>query len=75
MINMIRKMPWLILIAGSLTLGLAPFVPQPHLFEKIQMLFNGNLTNIVDIFDLVMHGIFPLLLILKAAVSLKKSEE
>lgn len=72
---MIRKMPWLILIAGSLTLGLAPFVPQPHLFEKIQMLFNGNLTNIVDIFDLVMHGIFPLLLILKAAVSLKKSEE
>lgn len=75
MINMIKKMPWLLLIAGSLTLGLAPFVPQPHLFEKIQMLFNGNLTNIVDIFDLVMHGIFPLLLILKAAVSLKKSEE
>ena len=74
MTNMIRKLPWGVLIVGSLTLGLAPFTPQPHLFEKIQMLLNGNLSSSIDIFDLLMHGIFPLLLIVKAAVSLKPSE-
>ncbi len=71
---MIRRLPWVVVILGSLTLGLAPFTPQPHLFEKIQMLINGDLTRGVDVFDFLMHGIFPLLLIVKAAVSLKPSE-
>ncbi|GAA0415801.1 hypothetical protein GCM10009133_25340 [Cocleimonas flava] len=66
MINTIRNLPWIVLIIGSLTLGLAPFTPQPHLFEKIQMLVNGQLSNGVDIFDLFLHGMFPLLLIAKA---------
>ena len=74
MINMIRGLPWVVLILGSLTLGLAPFFPQPHLFEKIQMLFNGELSRGIDIFDLVLHGSFPLLLIAKAALSLKPSD-
>ncbi len=74
MINMIKKLPWMIVILGSLTLGLAPFSPQPHLFEKIQMLINGDLSRSIDVFDLFLHGIFPLLLIVKAAVSLKPSE-
>jgi hypothetical protein len=74
MINMIRKLPWVVVILGSLTLGLAPFTPQPHLFEKIQMLINGDLSRSIDIFDLLLHGIFPLLLIVKAAVSLKPFE-
>ena len=46
-------------------LGLAPFVPQPHLFEKLGMLFSGTLTRPVDIFDLLMHGTPVVLLILK----------
>ncbi len=70
MINTIRKLPWLVLILGSLTLGLAPFLPQPHLFEKIQMLINGELSRGIDVFDLLLHGLFPLLLIVKAAVTL-----
>jgi len=40
----------------ALTLGLAPFVPEPHLVEKIRMLFNGTLTRPMDIFDLMFHG-------------------
>lgn len=68
---MIRKLPWIVLILGSLTLGLAPFIPLPHLFEKIQMLSNGELTSATDIFDLLLHGIFPLLLIVKIAFSFK----
>ena len=68
MIDMIRKLPWFVVILGSLTLGLAPFTPQPHLFEKIQMLINGELSSGVDIFDFLLHAAFPLLLIIKAAL-------
>ena len=73
MTNLIRRLPWFVLILGSLTLGLAPFVPQPHLFEKIQMLINGELSRGIDIFDLLLHGLFPLLLIVKATLSFKHS--
>jgi hypothetical protein len=66
----INKLPWDLLIIGSLTLGLAPFVPEPHLFEKIRMLFQGTLIRPIDIFDLFMHGALPLLLLLKIGHSL-----
>ena len=71
----LRQLPWHILIMGSLLLGLAPFAPQPHLFEKITFLFNGTLSKPMDIFDLFMHSAFPLLLVLKslATVFEKKS--
>lgn len=59
------KVPFLPVLVGALTLGLAPFVPQPHLFEKLAMLFSGSLQRPVDIFDLLMHGALPLLLLLK----------
>ena len=61
----LNKLPWGMLIIGSLLLGLAPFVPEPHLFEKVRMLFDGNLHKPMDIFDLFLHGTFPLLLSLK----------
>jgi hypothetical protein len=64
------KLPWEILIIGSLLLGLAPFVPEPHLFEKVRMLFEGNLHKPLDIFDLFMHGTLPLLLLLKVIYSI-----
>lgn len=48
------SLPVLALIA--LTLGLAPFMPEPHLFEKLRMLSQGQLVKPVDIFDLVLHG-------------------
>lgn len=74
MINMIRRLPWVVLILGTVTLGLAPFFPQPHLFEKVLMLINGELSRGIDVFDLFLHGLFPLLLIVKAALSLKHSQ-
>lgn len=51
----------------ALTLGLAPFVPEPHVWEKLKMLAAGELSKPLDIFDLLMHGIPWLLLILKSA--------
>lgn len=65
MINWVQKLPWWLLIAGSCTLGLAPFQPVPHLVEKILMLFHGALYRPVDIFDLLLHGAFPALLMVK----------
>ncbi|MCI5138698.1 MAG: RND transporter [Candidatus Electrothrix sp. AR1] len=47
----------------ALILGLAPFVPEPHLLEKIRMLATGTLVRPIDIFDLFYHGLpFALLL-------------
>jgi hypothetical protein len=44
-------------LIASLTLGLAPFVPEPHLFGKLKWVFGGaNGMQAMDWFDLVMHG-------------------
>ena len=66
------KLPWDVLIIGSLLLGLAPFVPEPHLWEKLRMLYLGELNRPIDIFDLFMHGALPFLLLLKIGRSLQK---
>ena len=65
LLNWLDSLPWALLIIGSLTLGLAPFFPEPHLVEKLRMLSNGELKAPLDWFDLFMHGAFPLLLIIK----------
>jgi hypothetical protein len=49
-----QSLPVILLIA--LTLGLAPFVPEPHLWQKLEMLSAGELSRPIDIFDLVLHG-------------------
>ena len=52
---------------AALTLGLAPFVPEPHIWEKLKMLANGELHRPIDIFDLLMHGAPVVLLLVKLA--------
>ena len=61
-----------ILIVAALALGLAPFAPEPHLVEKLRMLFNGTLSRPIDIFDLFLHGTPVVLLLLKVGLDLKK---
>jgi len=51
-----------LLIPVSIFLGLAPFLPQPHLVEKIGMLMAGELRRPIDIFDLIWHS-WPLVLL------------
>jgi len=65
--NWIDHLSWSLLILGSLTLGLAPFFPEPHLIEKLRMLSNGELKAPLDWFDLFLHGTIPLLLLIKLA--------
>lgn len=41
----------------SLTLGLAPFFPEPHLWGKLKWVWGGAVgMQAVDYFDLIMHG-------------------
>lgn len=61
----IDAIPLHILVLASLMLGLAPFLPEPHLVQKISMLVDGELQKPLDIFDLIMHAIPSLLLVIR----------
>ena len=56
MLRFLDHFPLGVLIAVALTLGLAPFFPEPHVWEKLKMLAAGTLTRPIDIADLAMHG-------------------
>ncbi len=44
-------------IIASLTLGLAPFYPEPHLFGKVRWVLGGAKgMQAIDWFDLLQHG-------------------
>jgi hypothetical protein len=61
------RIPLVPLALVAVLLGLAPFVPEPHLWEKLKMLAAGTLVRPIDIFDLVLHGAPIVVLILKLA--------
>ncbi|MBL8566878.1 MAG: hypothetical protein JNM89_14280 [Hyphomicrobiaceae bacterium] len=61
------RIPWSLAIIAALTLGLAPFFPEPHIWEKLKMLSRGTLTRPIDIFDLCFHAVPWAILALKAA--------
>lgn len=63
--KILDRIPLTLLVLVCLTLGLAPFTPEPHLLEKLKMLGSGELFKPVDIFDLFLHGAPWLLLALK----------
>jgi hypothetical protein len=54
----------LLLVITVLMLG-APFVPEPHLVEKMRMLSAGTLTRPLDIFDVFWHLLPATLLVIK----------
>ena len=56
MLAWLDRLPLYLLVAVALTLGLAPFAPEPHVWEKLKMLAAGDLTRPIDIFDLVLHA-------------------
>ena len=56
------SIPLPLLAVAALFMALAPFVPQPHLLEKLKMLAGGRLVKPLDIFDLFFH-LVPLLLL------------
>ena len=67
MMSLLDKLPLAILLIAALTLGLAPFTPEPHLWEKLKLLAAGGLVRPIDIFDLVLHAAPWVLLLAKLA--------
>lgn len=64
--SILDKLPWTVVVILCLTLGLAPFTPEPHIVEKLRMLAAGALTRPIDIFDLLFHAAPWMVLALKA---------
>ena len=59
---------WRLVLVACLTLGLAPFSPEPHLFGKIRWVIGGAVgMQPMDWFDLFFHGL-PWLLLLRLII-------
>jgi hypothetical protein len=70
------KQPILLSLAASLTLGLAPFVPEPHLFGKWRWVLGGAKgMQPMDWFDFILHtSPFVFLIYFTLAYFLKKKK-
>jgi hypothetical protein len=64
---------WPVLIVLCLTLGLAPFFPEPHLVEKLRLLASGELRRPLDIFDLALHAAPWVMLSVKLVLAWRSS--
>lgn len=60
---------WALWLIASLTLGLAPFAPEPHIWGKIKWVMGGaEGMKSADWFDLLMHGLPWVLLLFSSAL-------
>lgn len=59
------KIPFGVILPVAVILALAPFAPEPHLWQKLKMLYAGTLVKPIDVFDLFLHGTPLLILVLK----------
>ncbi|MBN2630718.1 MAG: RND transporter [Rhodobacteraceae bacterium] len=63
--SILDQIPLHLAVIAALTLGLAPFFPEPHIVEKLRMLMQGTLVRPIDMADLAMHGLPWLVLLAK----------
>ncbi|HEC19452.1 MAG TPA: RND transporter [Gammaproteobacteria bacterium] len=69
----LAKIPLGPLILAAIFMALAPFRPEPHLWQKLTMLANGELHRAVDIFDLFWHSALIVLVLLKLTLGKRAS--
>ena len=56
---------WKLIFLLCLTLGLAPFFPEPHIVGKLKWIAGGAVgMKPMDWFDVVLHG-FPIVLLIR----------
>jgi len=68
----LTSIPYMLLVPLALFLALAPFTPEPHLWEKLKMLFAGTLVRPIDIFDLLLHGTPLVILLMKLSLDARR---
>ena len=77
MLKFLDNMSLMSLIFMALVLGVVPYPMEeaPHSIQKILMLFQGQLSKPIDIFDLIFHTAPSILLLVKLyRVYLMKSD-
>ena len=63
----------LLFLIASLTLGLAPFTPEPHIWGKLKWIIGGaEGMQLVDWWDTIMHGTPWILLLISLVIYFKK---
>lgn len=72
LLSRLDRAPILGLVAAALLFALAPFQPQPHLVEKAHMFLAGELTRVLDIFDVVFHLSPTVLLVIRLLRQLRR---
>jgi len=73
-----RKNPFLFPVLASLTLGLAPFYPEPHIVKQYYNIVNGTFNEPIAWLDLAFHGapwVWLVVVTLLYFLKPKKSEE
>lgn len=59
---------WKLILLLCLTLGLAPYFPEPHIVGKIRWIVGGaNGMMLIDWFDTIMHGV-PFVLLIRIII-------
>ncbi|QRM89471.1 hypothetical protein FG167_09590 [Lacinutrix sp. WUR7] len=59
---------WKVIAVLCLTLGLAPFVPEPHILGKLKWIIGGaEGMQLMDWFDVILHG-FPFILLIRLII-------
>jgi len=66
------RIPYTLLAPLAIVLALAPFTPEPHLWEKLKMLPAGTLLRPIDLFDLLLHGTPLFILLLKVSIDISR---
>ena len=62
-----------IVILLCLTLGLAPYYPEPHIVGKLKWVIGGGTgMKLMDVFDLFLHGLPFILLIRIIYIKIKQ---
>lgn len=64
-----------IALIASLTLGLAPFTPEPHIWKQILNIWLGRPMAMMDWVDILMHGAPWLALIIFGIRDLRKASK
>jgi len=59
---------WKLITLLCLTLGLAPFFPEPHIVGKVNWVLGGAVgMKLMDWFDVLLHG-FPFILLIRLLI-------
>lgn len=59
---------WKLIVILCLTLGLTPFIPEPHLFGKARWVLGGaHGMQLMDWFDVALHG-FPFIILIRLII-------